>query len=87
MQALLDRTHSIAVAYPGHPCPDCPQPDVDDDDRGDGGIWLDGDWDGDIPPAPGPMPKLTDEEIRAMTGDLDMQMLALHDAWRDGAFR
>jgi hypothetical protein len=83
-QTIISRAHEIAVAYPGHPCTRCPQPD-DDDGHGGGCYWLD--LDDDIPPAPGPMADYTDEQITAWAGDLDLQMLALHDAWKDGAFR
>lgn len=85
-QTVLERAHEIAVAYPGHPCSRCPQPD-EDDGRGDGGAWLDTAWDDDIPPAPGPMADYDDDQIAAMAGDLDLQMLALHDAWKDSAFK
>lgn len=75
-QAVLGRAHDIAVAYPGHPCPNCPQPDSDDEGRGGGGVWLDAGWD-DIPPAPAPMDDIDDERIREWAGDIDAQMTAL----------
>lgn len=82
-QTVLDRAHSTAVAYPGHLCQRCPQPE-EDDGRGDGGVWLDADWD-DIPPAPAPMPPLAEDRIRAMTGDLDAELAALHDTRKDAS--
>lgn len=79
---IANLSHEVINEENGH-CPRCP---AAEDDNGDGGRRIHPYGD-DIPPAPGPMPELTDEQIRAMTGDLDQQMLALHNAWRDGAFR
>lgn len=73
-QTIISRAHEIAVAYPGHPCTRCPQPD-EDDDRGNGGYWLDTAWD-DIPPAPAPMPDI-DDRVRNWAGDVDAELTQL----------
>lgn len=81
-QTVISRAHEIAVAYPGHPCPRCPQPDEADHGDGDGGVWLDTGWD-DIPPAPGPMADYTDEQIATWAGDLEPHMFAVHNTEKD----
>lgn len=75
-QMVLGAAHAIAVEYPGHPCPRCPQPDEPDTGSGDGGVWLD--WDGDnLPPAPAPMPDYDDKQISDWAGDLDQWLIDL----------
>ena len=69
---LADRTHEVGWIDQVHPCPLCPTQQNGDGGHGGGG------WNGDdFPTAPPPMDDYDDDRIRAMAGDLDVQLAAL----------
>lgn len=69
---IANLSHEVIDEENGH-CPRCP---AAEDDNGDGGRRT-RPYGNDIPPAPAPMPELTDDQIRAMAGDLDEQLSAM----------